>query len=127
MYKFTCAGCNASYIGETARHISTRVREHLVSDKASHASNACRDSCSTECFTVLHSANSCLEIEIGEAFHIKWSKPALNQQLQHVQMYCHKQRTLYEQYCTSHSCIFVQYFKIHVTTMNDTNKHFFLP
>ena len=24
--KFVCAGCNASYIGETTRHISTRVR-----------------------------------------------------------------------------------------------------
>ena len=37
VYKFACAGCNACYVGETARHFSTRVREHLVSDRASHA------------------------------------------------------------------------------------------
>ena len=34
--KFACAGCNACYVGETTRHFSTRVREHLVSDRASH-------------------------------------------------------------------------------------------
>ena len=89
VYKFTRAGCNASYIGETTHHISTRVREHLVSDKASHvlkhlaSSKACRDSCSTECFTLLDSANSRFKIKIKEALHIKCNKPTLNQQLQH--------------------------------------------
>ena len=35
IYKFTCACCNACYIGETqGRHLSTRVREHLSSDKS---------------------------------------------------------------------------------------------
>ena len=29
VYKFLCAGCKACYIGETSRHLSTRVREHL--------------------------------------------------------------------------------------------------
>ena len=33
VYKFARAGCKVS---ETTRHFSTRVREHLVSDKASH-------------------------------------------------------------------------------------------
>ena len=36
LYIFLCAGCNDSYIGDTTRHFSTRVRVHLVSDKASH-------------------------------------------------------------------------------------------
>ena len=36
VYNFTCAGCNACYVGETTRHFSTRVREHLAVDKASH-------------------------------------------------------------------------------------------
>ena len=36
VYKFACAGCNACYVGETTRHFSSRVREHLVSDRASH-------------------------------------------------------------------------------------------
>ena len=30
VYKSICAGCNASYIGETYRHFSTSVRENLV-------------------------------------------------------------------------------------------------
>ena len=38
IYKFTCACCNACYIGETGRHFSTHVREHLSSDKSSHIS-----------------------------------------------------------------------------------------
>ena len=36
VYKFLCAGRNACYVGETSRHLSTRVRERLVSDKTSH-------------------------------------------------------------------------------------------
>ena len=36
VYKFTCAGCNASYIGKTARIFSAHVCEHLFSNKASH-------------------------------------------------------------------------------------------
>ena len=36
VYKCTCAGCNSIYIGETSRHLSTRVREHLFTDKHSH-------------------------------------------------------------------------------------------
>ena len=31
VYNFSCAGCNASYIGETTRHLCTRSREHLLS------------------------------------------------------------------------------------------------
>ena len=48
VYKFLCAGCNACYIGETSRHLSTRVREHLSRDRNSHVyqhlqqSQACR-------------------------------------------------------------------------------------
>ena len=36
VYKFLCAGCSACYIGETTRHFSTCVREHLYSDRTSH-------------------------------------------------------------------------------------------
>ena len=35
VYKFVCA-CNAYHIGETTRHFSTRKRDHLLNDKASH-------------------------------------------------------------------------------------------
>ena len=35
-YEFARAGCNACYVGETTRHFSTRVREHVFRDKAAH-------------------------------------------------------------------------------------------
>lgn len=34
--KFSCAGWNACYIGETDIHFATRICEHLASDKHSH-------------------------------------------------------------------------------------------
>ena len=42
VYKFVCAGCNACYVSETTRHFSTRVREHLVSDRPLTFSNTYR-------------------------------------------------------------------------------------
>ena len=33
VYKFTCAGCGARYVGETNRHFYTRVNEHLFRAK----------------------------------------------------------------------------------------------
>ena len=36
VYKFTCAGCGARYVGETNRHFYTRVNEHLFRDKNSY-------------------------------------------------------------------------------------------
>ena len=36
VYKFSCPGCNACYTGETARHLSTRIKEHWEMDKKSH-------------------------------------------------------------------------------------------
>ena len=59
VYKFVCAGCNACYVGETCRHFSTGVREHLVSDRASHIfkhlkdSAHCRALCSADNLKVL--------------------------------------------------------------------------
>ena len=36
VYKFSCAGCAACYVGENTRHFNTRVRQHLQTDRASH-------------------------------------------------------------------------------------------
>ena len=33
VYKFNCAECDSAYVGETGRHLSTRVRGHLSRDK----------------------------------------------------------------------------------------------
>ena len=90
VYKFSCAGCNACYIGETRRHFSTRVREHLSSDRNSHiykhlhSSQSCLNVCSGDCFSILDSASTPFQLKIKEAIHIEWEKPSLNKQLQHL-------------------------------------------
>ena len=89
VYKFKYAGCNSVYIGETSRHLSTRVREHLFTDKNSNifkhlkGSAACKEACNDSCFTVLDSANTSFKLKIKEALHIQWERPDLNKQIQH--------------------------------------------
>ena len=83
VYKFACAGCTACYVGETTRHFSTRVREHLVSDRASHIfkhlenSKHCHDLCSVDCFHILDHASTTFQLKIKEAFHIRREQPSL--------------------------------------------------
>ena len=92
VYKFVCAVCNACYVGETFRHFSTRVREHLVSDRASHifrhlkVSPHCRALCSKDNFHVLDHASTSFQLKLKEAIHIQREQPSLNQQLQHVNL-----------------------------------------
>ena len=38
VYKFTCASCSSSYIGETC-HFKTRIEEHIKKDNKSHILN----------------------------------------------------------------------------------------
>ena len=51
VYKFICASCSSSYIGETCRHFKTRIEEHIKEDnkchifKHLHSTLTCRDSC----------------------------------------------------------------------------------
>ena len=87
VYKFVRAGCNASCL-----HFSTRVREHLVSDKASHIfrhlkdSPHCRALCSADNFHVLDHASAGFQHKIKEAIDIQREQPSLNQQLHHVNL-----------------------------------------
>ena len=89
VHKFTCAECNSQYVGEKSRHLSTRVREHLFSDKNSHVykhlkvSSACREACDEKCFAVPDSTNTAYKLKIKEALHIMWEGPNLNKQLHH--------------------------------------------
>ena len=75
VYKFTCAGCDSVYVGEMCRHISTRIRENLFTDKNSHifkhlkSSKACKDSCSDSCFKIIDSAKTYNQLKIKEALH----------------------------------------------------------
>ena len=92
VYKFSCAGCNTCYIGETKRHLETRIREHLVSDKNSHvykhvhASEECFEKCDSRCFSILDSAPTEYQLKLKEAMHIEWERPSLNRQVKHLNL-----------------------------------------
>ena len=72
VYKFSCASCNACYVGETSRHFSTRVREHILSDRSSNvfkqlqSSEFCRASCTPDCLEILDSATTKYQAKLKE-------------------------------------------------------------
>ena len=78
-YQFTCAGCNACYVGETVRHISTRIREHLGRDRTFHIfqhlqhSEECRRVCPESWFSILDTAPNRFQLMLKEAAHIRWT------------------------------------------------------
>ena len=92
VFKFVCAGCNAWYVGETCRHFSTSVREHLVSDRASHIfkhlkdSAHCRALCSADNLHVSDHASAGFQLKIKEAIYIQREQLSMNQQLHHVNL-----------------------------------------
>ena len=78
VYKFSCAGCNSVYVGETCRHFTTRVREHVTRDKNSHiykyllSSSLCKQVSNENCFTILDTAKSSYQLKIKEVLHFNW-------------------------------------------------------
>ena len=64
VYKFVCPGCNACYIGETTRHLSTRIKEHLETDKKSHIfahlvnNETCKALSTENCFEIIDCAST---------------------------------------------------------------------
>ena len=92
VYNFTCAGCNASYIGQTARHMRHRIAEHSGTShltgkimKLQYHSNI-RDHCSScpgsECsplhFNILARGSSDFELLVKERLLIHLLKPSIN-------------------------------------------------
>ena len=89
VYRFICPDNNASY-GETTRHLTMRIKEHLETDSKSHilkhlsTNRHCKKLCDTECFEIIDSASSSYRLILKEATHIAWEKPSLNKQVKHV-------------------------------------------
>ena len=87
VYLFKCGGCGSTYIGETFRHLNTRIHEHLHRDANSHifrhlqGSAQCKTLCDDACFTVLDSADNSYSLRLKEAMYITWMKPDLNGQI----------------------------------------------
>ena len=82
VYKFTCEACKASYIGETTRHISTQISEHLSHDKNSHiykhtmASRKYKALANADSFVILDHASTQWQLKSKEGIHIHWESPS---------------------------------------------------
>ena len=76
VYKFTCASCSSSCIGETCRHSKTRIEKHIKKDnkphifKHLHSTATCFDSHNYLYFKMIDKADSKLDLKLKEALHI---------------------------------------------------------
>ena len=91
-YKFTCAGCNACYVGETFGHISTRIQEYQGRDRPSYIfqhlqhSEERRRVCFESCFSILDIASNRFQLFPKETAHIRWKNPNLNREQKHAEL-----------------------------------------
>ena len=76
VYKFACASCSSTYIGETCHHFKTRIEKHIKKDNKSHifknlhSTTACLRSYNSLCFKIIDKANSKFDLKIKEALQI---------------------------------------------------------
>ncbi|XP_057298541.1 uncharacterized protein LOC130629389 [Hydractinia symbiolongicarpus] len=86
IYRYKCSGCNATYIGETSRHLKVRASEHLgvspLTGKKSTSSicTAIKDS-------ILSRGNNRYLLEIKESFFIMRDSPQLNNNIRSAPLY----------------------------------------
>ena len=86
IYKFFCASCYASQVGETYKHISTRTREHLETDKSCTIfkevkNSQCKSICNENCLSILDSARTKYTFKLKEGMYINQLKSSLNKQV----------------------------------------------
>ena len=93
VYLFKCRCCSASYVGQTTRHLHTRVSEHLgispitgrqssspvMSSISSHI-NSTGHSANFDDFKIISSCSDTYELMIHESLLISKLKPSLNVQ-----------------------------------------------
>ena len=100
VYKFSCGRCNATYYGETCRHLSIRVGEHsgvspLTGKKSKPKTTTaikdhmlfCDHVVSLEDFKILASSNSEFHLKIKESLLISRDKPELNRNEKSLPLY----------------------------------------
>ena len=91
VYKYSCSGCQACYIGKTSRHLLIRSREHLGIGKKGQPIKTSPSAISEhikqtghcanlENFTILEKANNEYDLLIFESLLILRDRPSLNAQ-----------------------------------------------
>ena len=90
VYKYTCPGCNARYIGETTRHIKVRSHEHFYKEQEPSAiylhlreNINCYNKRDFQAFNIIDHGSSWFNLRLKESFHIGWDNPQLNKQVKH--------------------------------------------
>ena len=79
VYKIACDGCDASYVGETERKLSTRFKEHhRSSSPVGHHVEFNKHSVSDASVSVLHKESDWFRRGVAEAIHIDQHSPILN-------------------------------------------------
>ena len=84
VYQFNCNGCDATYIGETARHLCTRVQEHSRLGNGSNIAehnNKCKGGVDISNFKIIcKNFNNYWERVLYEALMIRSHNPKINVQ-----------------------------------------------
>ena len=80
VYQITCPGCQSSYVGQTTRHLTTRIQEHArpASHVGSHLRN-CSQTMQDADVNIIDRTNSNTKLLILEALHISRRAPSINQ------------------------------------------------
>ena len=103
-YKFTCGGCNASYIGETKRHFGVRASEHLgisarTGNRVALSTNAtavtyhlleCGYPAGYSDFEIIGSSDIKFHRELKESLFIMRDKPEINKNIASIPLYLYK-------------------------------------
>ena len=72
-YRFTCPGCNTTYIGEATSHLRKWIKEHLETASKSNifknlnTNRNCKGLRDTKCFEIIDSPTYCYRLKLKKA------------------------------------------------------------
>ena len=81
VYKLSFSGCNSTYVGQTVRHLTTRIEEHKKADSpvGIHLQQCQLEGNSADLsWEIIDRSNNQTKLLTLEAIHIRKEKPGLN-------------------------------------------------
>ena len=79
VYQIECSGCNSRYVGQTVRHLQTRLAEHLkIGKPVGEHIRECTGDINNHNARILDQCNDSNKLLTLEALHISRLKPGLN-------------------------------------------------